>query len=134
MAKSRIAAAFLLVSLALGARIGGAQIAGTPVLGRRGMVASSSPAATRAGVEILKAGGNAADAAVAVGFALAVTHPEAGNLGGGGFAVMRLRGGIQVALDFRETAPAATVPDRFLDEKGKPDMKRSVVGGLAVGV
>jgi gamma-glutamyltranspeptidase / glutathione hydrolase len=130
MAKPRIAALALLF---LGAAAS-AQIAGPPVLGRNGMVASSSPAATRVGVEILKAGGNAVDAAVAVGFALAVTLPEAGNLGGGGFAVLRLAGGTEVALDFRETAPAAAGPHLYLGANGKPDPKRSVVGGLAVGV
>jgi gamma-glutamyltranspeptidase/glutathione hydrolase len=111
-----------------------AQIAGTPALGKRGMVASSSPAATQVGVEVLKAGGNAADAAVAVGFALAVTLPEAGNLGGGGFAVIRLNGGVEIALDFRETAPAAADPEQYKDESGKVVPKRSLVGGLAVGV
>jgi gamma-glutamyltranspeptidase/glutathione hydrolase len=132
MAKPRIAtAALVLFALAHPAA---AQIAGTPVLGKSGMVASSSAAATQAGVEILKAGGNAVDAAVAVGFALAVTLPEAGNLGGGGFAVMRLAGGTEIALDFRETAPAGALPERYVDANGKADAKRSTVGGLAVGV
>jgi gamma-glutamyltranspeptidase/glutathione hydrolase len=98
------------------------------------MVVSASPAATRVGVDVLKAGGNAVDAAVAVAFALAVTLPEAGNLGGGGFALMRLAGGTDVALDFRETAPKAASPGLYLDADSKPASRRSVVGGLAVGV
>jgi gamma-glutamyltranspeptidase/glutathione hydrolase len=75
--------------------------------GRRGMIASEDEHATRAGVEVLSAGGNAVDAAVAVGYALAVVNPSAGPLGGGGFMIVRLAGGEAVAIDFRETAPAA---------------------------
>src|SRR5690606_32798167 len=72
-----------------------------------GMVTSVEPAASRAGAAILEAGGNAVDAAVAVGFALAVTHPSAGNLGGGGFMLVKMVGQPTVALDFREQAPGA---------------------------
>jgi gamma-glutamyltranspeptidase/glutathione hydrolase len=97
------------------------------------MVASESAHATRAGVELLEAGGNAVDAIVATTFALAVTFPEAGNLGGGGFAVLRLPGGERAALDFRETAPAAATRDMYLDGKGNPT-EESVEGHRASGV
>lgn len=98
-----------------------------------GAVASAAPAATGAGIEVLAAGGNAADAAVAVALALAVVHPQAGNLGGGGFAVIRM-GGEVAALDFRETAPAAATHDMFVDATGTPRPDASLIGGLAVGV
>lgn len=96
-------------------------------------MASAAPAATDAGIEILRAGGNAVDAAVAVALGLAVVHPQAGNLGGGGFAVVR-RGEELAALDFRETAPAAATAHMFLDEEGEPVRERSLVGPLAAGV
>lgn len=105
-----------------------------PVLGARGMVASQDALATRVGVSILKRGGNAVDAAVAVGFALAVTLPQAGNLGGGGFMLIRLASGETVALDFRETAPGAATPDMFLSPDGRPDRGASTQTGKAVGV
>src|SRR5579862_9372625 len=79
----------------------------TPVSGRKGMVASSEPLASQVGVEILQEGGNAVDAAVAVGFTLAVTFPQAGNLGGGGFMLIRMARGDAVVVDYREQAPAA---------------------------
>lgn len=84
-----------------------------------GLVTSRSEHASRAGVAIMKAGGNAVDAAVATGFALAVTYPSAGNLGGGGFAVLRLPDGEVVSLDFRETAPASAHRDMYLDEQAE---------------
>jgi gamma-glutamyltranspeptidase/glutathione hydrolase len=106
-----------------------------PVLGAHGMVSSQEAQATRVGVDILKAGGNAVDAAVAVGFALAVTLPRAGNLGGGGFMMIhRAEGDETVALDYRETAPAAARSDMFLDGKGEPDRAASTRTGKAVGV
>jgi gamma-glutamyltranspeptidase/glutathione hydrolase len=102
---------------------------------RNAMVASEEARATRIGVEILKEGGNAVDAAVAVGFALAVTLPESGNLGGGGFMLIRLADRNRVtAIDYRETAPASATRTMFLDEQGKPDPQRSRFSGLAVGV
>lgn len=110
-----------------------AAAAGAPRPALGGAVASAAPAATAAGIEVLAAGGNAADAAVAVALALAVVHPQAGNLGGGGFAVVRM-GGQVAALDFRETAPAAATHDMFLDATGAPRPDASLVGGLAVGV
>lgn len=96
---------------------------GEPVRAARGMVASVSPIASRVGVDVLKAGGNAFDAAVAVGFAMAVTWPEAGNLGGGGFMVARDAQGRTYALDYRETAPAKAHRDMFLDAAGIPTDK-----------
>src|SRR4051794_25557791 len=79
--------------------------------GAHGLVVSEEEHATRVGVDVLKAGGNAVDAAVATAFALAVTHPAAGNIGGGGFAMVRGADGKIAALDFRETAPAAATAD-----------------------
>lgn len=90
--------------------------------------------ATRIAREVLEAGGNAVDASVAAALALAVTHPIAGNLGGGGFLLYRTPEGKAWALDFRETAPRALTPEMFLDEEGRPVPGRSLSGGLAVGV
>jgi gamma-glutamyltranspeptidase/glutathione hydrolase len=98
-----------------------------------GMVVSGSPLASRVGAEVMKQGGNAVDAAVAVGFALAVVHPEAGNIGGGGFMVVRLAGGKVTTLDYRETAPARASRDMYLDAQGKLTDK-SLTGYLASGV
>lgn len=98
------------------------------------MVGSTDVHASRAGIDILRAGGNAVDAAVAVGFALAVTHPAAGNLGGGGFMVIRFADGRQTVIDYRETAPGRATRDMYLDEQGEPVAERSRVGPLAAGV
>ena len=109
--------------------------ANAAVQAKNGMVVSEEALATRIGVEILRQGGNAADAAVAVGFALAVTLPESGNLGGGGFMVIKLADGNRaIAIDYRETAPAAATQKMFLNEKGEADPQRSRFSGLAVGV
>ncbi|MBA3517595.1 MAG: gamma-glutamyltransferase [Rhizobiales bacterium] len=106
-----------------------------PVLAKGGMVASQEAAATQIGVDILKAGGNAVDAAVAVGFALAVTLPAAGNLGGGGFMIVHsAQSGETVAIDYREKAPARASRDMFLDPAGNADSKLSQYSGLAAGV
>jgi gamma-glutamyltranspeptidase/glutathione hydrolase len=106
-----------------------------PVAARNGMVATQEKHATRVGVEILRQGGNAVDAAVAVGFALAVTHPQAGNIGGGGFMLVHLASANKtIAIDYRETAPAAMTHDVFLDEKGEADPKKSRDSALGVGV
>jgi gamma-glutamyltranspeptidase/glutathione hydrolase len=101
--------------------------------GRRTMVVSGHPIASRVGRDVLRDGGNAIDAAVAVGFALTVVHPEAGNIGGGGFMVMRAPDGRVRALDYRETAPAAATRDMYLGPDGEPTDK-SITGHLAVGV
>ncbi len=106
-----------------------------PALAPRGMVASQEATATRIGVDVLKRGGNAVDAAVAVGFALAVTLPRAGNIGGGGFMLVHLaERGETVAIDYRETAPAASTPTMFLGPNGEPDPRLSRDSGLAAGV
>ena len=106
-----------------------------PVLAQNGMVSSQERRASEIGVEILKRGGNAVDAAVATGFALAVTLPRAGNLGGGGFMLVHLaKTGETIAIDYRETAPAAATRDMFLDSKGDPDPEKSRNSGLSVGV
>lgn len=102
-------------------------------LGTEGAVASQEANATDVGVDILKRGGNAVDAAVAVGFALAVTHPSAGNIGGGGFMVIRLANGEKLALDYREVAPGAASRDMYLDKAGNPT-KDSVNGAKAAGI
>ncbi len=99
------------------------------------MVASQDERATRIGLEVLEKGGNAVDAAVAVGFALAVTLPRAGNIGGGGFMVVHSADRkANVAIDYRETAPAATTPDVFLDANQQADPARSRDSGLGVGI
>src|ERR1700759_2044330 len=85
---------------------------------RNGMVVCATPDASKVGADILKKGGNAVDAAVAVQFALAVTHPEAGNIGGGGFMVYRPAKGEANTLDFREKAPAAATTNMYLDASG----------------
>ena len=104
-----------------------------PVTATEGMVASTDEYASRVGVEILAAGGNAVDAAVATGLALAVVNPEAGNLGGGGFMMVRLADGTVFAQDHREKAPLAATRDMYLDEDGNVT-DRSVLGHLAAGV
>jgi gamma-glutamyltranspeptidase/glutathione hydrolase len=99
----------------------------------RAMVVSGHPLASEIGRDVLRRGGNAVDAAVAAGFALAVVHPEAGNLGGGGFMLNRTRDGRVRALDYRETAPSRAHRDMYLDAFGEPT-ERSVTGHLAAGV
>lgn len=102
--------------------------------GKQGMVVSTHPAASEIGLAILKKGGNAIDAAVAVNFALAVAHPSAGNIGGGGFLVYRDKSGNVKALDYREKAPSAASRDMYLDAEGKIIPGKSMTGIFSVGV
>ncbi|HME11186.1 MAG TPA: gamma-glutamyltransferase [Bryobacteraceae bacterium] len=104
-----------------------------PVHARNAMVVAQEPLAADVGVAVLKAGGNAMDAAVAMGFALAVTYPYAGNIGGGGFMLARFADGRTTFIDFRETAPAAATRDMYLDAAGEMT-KDSLVGWRAAGV
>ncbi len=106
-----------------------------PVIAAHGMVVSQEAEASRVGLDVLKRGGNAVDAAVAVGFALAVTLPRAGNIGGGGFMLIHRADRNQtIAIDYRETAPAATTKEVFLDANGEADPFKSRFSGLAIGV
>jgi gamma-glutamyltranspeptidase/glutathione hydrolase len=104
------------------------------VVAANGMVVTQDALATRVGVEILQKGGNAVDAAVAVGFAMAVTYPRAGNLGGGGFMVIHQADGRDIAIDYRETAPQAITNKTFLDAAGTADPQKSRDSALAIGV
>jgi gamma-glutamyltranspeptidase/glutathione hydrolase len=124
----RLAAVFALI-LAASALLSGRE----PVRARKAMVVAQEPNATDAGVAMLKAGGNAVDAAVAVAFALAVTHPFAGNIGGGGFLLARFADGRTAFIDFREAAPAQASHDMYLDAEGKPTLD-SLAGWRAAGV
>ncbi|KXF79112.1 gamma-glutamyltranspeptidase [Paramesorhizobium deserti] len=105
-----------------------------PVEAQHGMVVTAQHLASDIGVETLKNGGNAVDAAVAVGYALAVVYPRAGNIGGGGFMTIRLKDGKTTFLDFRERAPLASTKTMYLDDKGNPVKGLSTDGYLAVGV
>ncbi|MCU7371702.1 gamma-glutamyltransferase [Paucibacter sp. O1-1] len=105
-----------------------------PVAAENGMVVTAQHLATRVGVDVLKDGGNAIDAAVAVGYALAVVYPAAGNLGGGGFMTLQLADGRKTFLDFREKAPLAATANMYLDKDGNVIKGLSTHGHLAVGV
>ncbi|MET1415908.1 gamma-glutamyltransferase [Roseibium sp. HPY-6] len=106
-----------------------------PVTAQNGMVASQEAVATAVGVDILQKGGNAVDAAIATGFALAVTLPRAGNLGGGGFMMIHMAESDEtLALDYREKAPSGAFKDMFLGPDGEPDKQKSRFSGLAIGV
>src|SRR6202043_3998759 len=105
------------------------------VAAEHGMVVAQEKTAARIGADVLKHGGNAVDAAVATGFAMAVTYPRAGNLGGGGFMVIHsMERHEDVAIDYRETAPNATTPGIFLGPDGKPDIAKSRDSALGIGV
>lgn len=120
---------FITISLSFGA-------ANPPIVDKTGtgLILSSHDLANEIGKKVLDEGGNAIDAAVAVGYALAVVHPAAGNLGGGGFAVIHLADGTNVALDFREMAPLKASRDMYLDGRGEVVQDASTVGYLAAGV
>jgi gamma-glutamyltranspeptidase / glutathione hydrolase len=105
-----------------------------PVAAEKAMVVTAQHLATEVGVNVLKRGGSAIDAAVAVGYALAVVYPAAGNLGGGGFMMIRFADGRETFLDFRERAPRAARPDMYLDGEGNVINGLSTIGWLAVGV
>jgi len=124
----------LLAALTLAAPTAASAASQTPVGAEHGMVVSSHRLASKAGIDVLKSGGNAVDAAVAVAYALAVTFPEAGNLGGGGFMTIRFDDGRTAFIDFRETAPGAATATMFQDANGNPVPMRSRRGYLAVGV
>jgi gamma-glutamyltranspeptidase/glutathione hydrolase len=109
--------------------------AGQAVSAEHGMVVAQEKIAAHIGADILRQGGNAVDAAVATGFAMAVTYPQAGNIGGGGFMVIHLRARNEdIAIDYRETGPAATTPTIFLGADGKPDNAKSRDSALSIGV
>ena len=131
----RAPAAALAVALTVALAVPAASLAASfpAARGAGGAVVSPERLSTEVGLEILRRGGNAVDAAVATALAMAVVHPQAGNLGGGGFAIVRL-GGEVTTLDFRETAPAAATRDLYLDAEGQPRPGASLVGPLAAGV
>ena len=133
MTPDRLAALLLAAALALFG-LGARAASQAPVAAEHGMVVTAQHLATHVGVDVLKDGGNAVDAAVAVGYALAVVYPAAGNLGGGGFMTIRLADGRKTFLDFREKAPLAATPDMYLDAHGNVIPGASTRGHLAVGV
>src|SRR5690606_1728277 len=124
----------LSAAMVAGAAGGALAVSPPPVKASNGMVVTSQRLASEAGVEVLRQGGNAIDAAVAVGYALAVVHPCCGNIGGGGFATIRLADGTETFFNFRETAPAAATADMYLDAAGEPVPGLSTVGYKAVAV
>src|ERR1700727_834290 len=105
-----------------------------PVHAKKAIVVSIHPEASKVGADIMLQGGNAVDAAVATGFALAVVHPAAGNIGGGGFMLLRKADGETHFLDFREKPPKAASRDMYLDAQGNVIPKASLIGYKAVGV
>jgi len=126
------------VSLAVSLALGGSQVAQAaapaPVAAENGMVVSAHRHATQAGIDVLKSGGNAVDAAVAVAYALAVTFPEAGNIGGGGFMTIRMADGRTTFIDFREMAPGKATATMYQDKAGNVIPGLSTRGHLAVGI
>jgi gamma-glutamyltranspeptidase/glutathione hydrolase len=125
------------IKFALIFALGASALAGTmvqPTHAPKAMVATVQGDASNAGVEVMKAGGNAVDAAVAVGFALAVTHPQAGNIGGGGFMLFRRPGGEVHFLDYREKAPSKATADMYLDKNGNVIKDMSTLGYKAIAV
>lgn len=127
-------AASLSITFALAPLTSGFAASPAPAKGEHGMVVTAQHLASDVGVEVLKKGGNAVDAAVAVGYALAVVYPNAGNIGGGGFMTIRFKDGKSTFLDFRERAPLAATKTMYLDKDGNPVKGASLDGYLAVGV
>jgi gamma-glutamyltranspeptidase/glutathione hydrolase len=133
--KRQISILLIIISLLASASVRPAPAASRePVRARNGMVASVSGIASRVGVEIMKRGGNAVDAAIAVALALAVTWPSAGNIGGGGFMVIRKANGDSDVIDYRERAPFAATRGMYLDENGNVIKDASTIGYKAAGV
>ena len=124
----------LLGSLLLALPTGSIAASIAPIAAEHGMVVTAQHLATKVGVDVIKRGGNAVDAAVAVGYALAVVYPAAGNLGGGGFMTLQLTDGRKTFLDFREKAPLAATANMYLDQAGNVVKGLSTYGHLAVGV
>lgn len=135
MSKNRTAISFLSILLILGCReTPSPVITGRNITAEHGIVVSAHPEASRTGISILQKGGNAIDAAVATEFALAVCYPEAGNIGGGGFMLIRMNDGSTDVIDYREKAPLGASRDMFLDEKGHLTEGSSTETRLAAGV
>lgn len=137
--RSSIAAVFTVAAVFLttcvpAAEMPPASVEQATISSEQGMVVSAYPDASRVGVEVLRMGGNAVDAAIATGFALAVTHPAAGNIGGGGFMVIRFPDGSSTAFNFREKAPLRAHPEMFVDEDGEYSSQIHHRSHLAVGV
>jgi gamma-glutamyltranspeptidase/glutathione hydrolase len=124
---------FVAITLALTALPAAFAASPAPAEGQNGMVVTAQHLASQVGIDVLKSGGNAVDAAVAVGYALAVVYPTAGNLGGGGFMTIRLKDGKTTFLDFRERAPLASTKTMYLDKDGNPIHGASTDGYLAIG-
>jgi gamma-glutamyltranspeptidase/glutathione hydrolase len=132
--KSRMHAALAFLAAVFTTQLAFAGGSMHPEISAHGMVASVHELASRAGVEMMQAGGNAIDAAVATGFALAVVHPSAGNLGGGGFMLVRMKDGATHFLDFREKAPGKATANMYQDAQGNVIPGLSIIGYKAVGV
>ncbi|MFZ3084995.1 gamma-glutamyltransferase [Rhodoferax ferrireducens] len=131
---SRLKTSLLVTGILLAAHSDLQAASVAPVAAEHGMVVSAQQLATKVGVDVLRRGGNAVDAAVAVGYALAVVYPAAGNLGGGGFMTVQLADGRKTFLDFREKAPLAASANMYLDKDGNVIKGLSTYGHLAVGV
>src|SRR5579872_5171599 len=130
----RILSIVLALSLLGAARTGEPWAQQQPAMGAHAMVATAQHYATKVGVDVLRGGGNAIDAAVAVGYALAVVHPCCGNIGGGGFMLVRLHDGRERFIDFRETAPRRARSNMYLDAHGNVVARASTRGYLSAGV
>ena len=125
---------FLLLFIVLGCKLNEKTTQPTGLVTSKAMVVSAREEASQIGVEIMKKGGNAFDAMVAMELALAVSHPQAGNIGGGGFMVFRKANGETGAIDYREKAPLAASKNMFLDEKGNVIEGKSTATALASGI